>query len=285
MEVYHHLLQLGTYLCSISTMHRLLRADQEQGERRAQRPAQHHAIPRLLATKPNEVWCWDITKLATTEPGKPLSLYVVMDLFSRYIVGWLLSYKENSALAEQLMQQCLQRYDIVPDQLTVHQDRGAPMTAHSYLDLMGELGATCSHSRPRVSNDNPFSESQFKTQKYQPDYPGRFTGHDHARQWCSDYFAWYNDKHHHSGLGGFTAQQVFTGTCHEIVKVKQQALTAHYVNHPERFVRGEPKAAMPPTFAAINPITLCQDTGMPSNAVNFPTLTAAGYQKTSLSSK
>jgi putative transposase len=285
MEVFHQLLQQGTYFCSISTMHRLLRADQAQGERRAQRAAKHNAVPRLLATKPNEVWCWDITKLAARQPGKSLSLYVVIDLFSRYVLGWLLSYKENSALAEQLMHQCMQRYGIVPDQLTIHQDRGTPMTAHSYLDLMGELGATCSHSRPRVSNDNPFSQSQFRTQKYQPDYPGRFTGHDHAQQWCSDYFVWYNEVHHHSGLAGFTPQQVFTGSYHEERKVKQQAMTAHYEKHPERFVRGGPIAAMPPAFAAINPITLCKDTGLPNNAVNFPTLTAAGYQRTSLSSE
>lgn len=174
-QVYYELLEKGQYLCSISTMHRLLRDMSCAGERRQQRPAQHHAIPRLEATKPNEVWSWDITKLATQRRGAYLCLYVVIDLYSRYVVAWMLSRKENSALSQQLMGEALERYGIGAEELTIHQDRGAPMIAHSYLDLMSEMGVTSSHSRPRVSNDNPFSESQFKTAKYQPDIPESLT--------------------------------------------------------------------------------------------------------------
>ena len=278
-EVYQRLLERGKYLCSVSTMYRILRHLGEQGERRQQRPAQHHAIPRLLAQAPNEVWTWDITKLALLRRGIYLSLYVVLDLFSRYVVAWMLSHKENSALAQQLMDETMTRYRIEPNQLTVHQDRGSPMTAHGYLDLMGELNVTCSHSRPRVSNDNPFSESQFKTQKYQPDYPGRFSDITHARRWCHDYFQWYNRQHHHSGLAGFTPEQVFTGAHHEVAKQKQRALDAQYRSNPQRFVLGRPMVPMPPRKVAINPIQQAEDGKIVDDRVNFPTLTAAGYVK------
>ena len=187
-EVYQRLLEQGQHLCSVSTMHRILRSLGENGDRRNQRPAQHNAVPRLLAQAPNEVWTWDITKLPLIRGGIYLSLYVVLDLFSRFVVAWMISLKENSALSQQLMTEAITRYSIQPNQLTLHQDRGSPMTAHGYLEQMRELDVTCSHSRPRVSNDNPFSESQFKTQKYQPDYPGRFNDMSHARNWCEDYF-------------------------------------------------------------------------------------------------
>lgn len=152
------------------------------------------------------------------------------------------------------------------------------MTAHGYLENMKELDITCSHSRPRVSNDNPFSESQFKTQKYQPDYPGRFESMVQARQWCEDYFDWYNFKHHHSGLVGFTPEQVFTGRYREVAKQKQQALDERFEKNPERFVKGPPCVKLPPTFVAINPLDLeaSADSAV-SDHVNFPTLTAAGY--------
>lgn len=179
-QVYHELIQRGEYLCSISTMHRRLRERGENGERRNQRPAQSHAIPRLVAKNPNEMWSWDITKLALVQRGVFLSLYVVIDLYSRFVLGWMLSRKENSALAEQLMGGVISRYPIAAGQLAIHQDRGSPMIAQGFLDTLGDLGVTATHSRPRVSNDNPFSESQFKTMKYQPDYPGRFESYDHA---------------------------------------------------------------------------------------------------------
>jgi putative transposase len=264
-------------------MHRLLRKAHEQGERRAQRPPQHNAVPRLLATRPNEVWTWDVTKLPTRRRGEYLSLYVVLDLYSRFVVAWMLSSKENSALAQQLFDEAALRYEVAAGQLTVHQDRGAPMIARGYLDLMGELGITCSHSRPRVSNDNPFSESQFRTLKYQPDYPRRFESISRAREWCAEYFEWYNFSHHHSGLAHYTPEQVFTGRYKEIAVTRQKALDAQYRLHPERFVKGPPLAKMPPEQVAINPVEE-SDEGTPSpTKVNFPTLTAAGATKNTVS--
>lgn len=241
--------------------------------------AQHHAVPRLRAENPNEVWTWDITKLPLTRRGVYLSLYVVLDLFSRYIVSWMLSHKENSALATLLMDESAQRYQIVPGQLTLHQDRGSPMTAHGYLDQMLELDITCSHSRPRVSNGNPFSESQFKTQKYQPDYLGRFNDINHARLWTQEYVQWYNTEHHHSGLAGYTPEQVFTGSHHKIAQTKQHSLDIGYQKHPERFTKGRPIVPMPPKSVAINPVKVNDDGEMVDDRVNFPTLTAAGYVK------
>ena len=275
-QVYAQLLEEGRYLCSVSTMHRLLRAADEQGDRRLQRPAQHHAIPRLCASAPNEVWTWDISKLPTQRRGEYLSLYVVLDLYSRFIVAWMVSRKENSALAKQLFDEATARYAIAADQLTVHQDRGSPMIARGYLDMMSELGVTCSHSRPRVSNDNAFSESQFKTMKYQPDYPGRFDSVAHARRWCNEYVDWYNFSHHHSGLAGYTPEQVFTGGFKNIAITRQNALDKHYMHHPERFVNGPPKAALPPKQVFINPVLDVDTDEQDSTPVNFPTLSAAG---------
>jgi putative transposase len=277
--VYQSLLEQETYLCSVSTMHRILRESKTNGERRPQRAAQHHAVPRLVAQAPHDVWTWDISKLPLVQRGVYLSLYVVLDLFSRFVVAWMISRKENSALAKQLMEEATTRYNIAPGQLTLHQDRGSPMIAHSYLDLMRELDVTCSHSRPRVSNDNPFSESQFKTQKYQPDYPGRFNDIVHARNWCDDYFRWYNNEHHHSGLAGFTPEQVFSGRHHEVALQKQRALDQRYESHPERFVRGRPLLPMPPSAVYINPITPTDDGSFVDDRVNFPTLSAAGFKR------
>jgi putative transposase len=271
--IYHALLQRGIYLASVSSFHRLLRSAGQSGERRNQRPPQHHEAPRLLARGPNEVWTWDITKLPLERRGLYLSLYVVMDLFSRYVVAWMLSRKENSGLATQLMEEALARYEIAPDQLPLHQDRGSPMTATGYLEALRDRKVTCSHSRPRVSNDNAFSESQFKTAKYQPDYPRRFRNGEHARAWCSDYFAWYNTAHHHSGLGGFTPEQVFTGTFRDVAMEKQRALDAIYGRHPERFVKGRPLVELPPSTVAINPVPL-ELVGTIDDRVNFPTLPA-----------
>ena len=273
MQVYHDLLQQGQYLCSISTMHRILRDENNQGERRAQRAPQSHAIPRLVATGPNEVWTWDITKLPTNKRGEYLSLYVVMDLYSRYIVAWMLSRKENSALASQLIQEASDRYVIEAGSLTLHQDRGAPMTAHCYLDLLSELAITASHSRPRVSNDNPFSESHFKTLKYQPDYPRRFADYDHAQRWCEDYVPWYNSSHYHSGLAGFTPEQVFTGEYIHLAGMRQKALDQAYTAHPDRFIKGPPTVLMPSDNVCINPVPEDAPKEVTERGVNFPTLT------------
>ena len=257
-QVYYDLLDQQRYLCSISTMHRILREQNLHGERRKQRPAQQHAVPRLKASKPNEVWTWDVTKYAMQQRGVYLNLYVVLDLYSRFVVAWMLSRKENSALATQLMDEAMTRYGIVPGQLTLHQDRGSPMIAGNYLDTMIDMDVVCSHSRPRVSNDNAMSESQFRTLKYQPDYPGRFANFEQARIWSDDYFRWYNYSHYHSGLNGFTPAQVFTGNYRHAVSTRQAALDAQYARYPERFVRARPQAGLPPESVAINPIAPAQ---------------------------
>lgn len=284
VEVYHTLLERGEYLCSVSTMHRLLRERKQHGERRDQRSARHHAVPRLAAHKPNEVWTWDCSKLPTRARGVYLTLYVVLDLFSRFVLAWMVSRKENSALARQLMCEAMARYRINAGELTIHQDRGAPMVAHRYIDLLSEMGVVLSHSRPRVSNDNAFSEAQFKTQKYQPDYPGQFDHAAHARAWCATYFDWYNFEHHHAGLAGYTPEQVFTGRHLDVAQAKQLALDARYARHPERFVAGRPTVDSPPTCVAINPVTPQQLADGVTNQVNFPTLpgVAAAREKYSL---
>lgn len=274
-QIYRILLERGEYLCSISTMHRLLRTQGQNGERRNQRRPQTHTIPRLVATAPNQVWTWDITKLPTQQRGVYLCLYVVIDLFSRYVLAWMLSRKENSALSSQLMHTAIARYPAAAQALTIHQDRGSPMIAHGYLDLLGELGATASHSRPRVSNDNAFSEAQFKTLKYQPDYPRRFEHYAHARQWCEDYFDWYNVHHHHSALAGFTPEQVFTERYPQLAAEQQVILNEAFECHPERFVRGCPKVKLPPGVVAINPLYREDGSIETETGVNFPTLSAA----------
>lgn len=253
-QVYAKLLDEGRYLCSIRTMHRLLAEVGESGERRVQRPKTHHPVPRLVADAPNVVWSWDITKLATWARGVFLSLYVVLDLYSRYVVAWMVAARENSALAKQVLAEAISRHGIEAGRLRVHQDRGAPMTAHGFLDLLSELGVAPSHSRPRVSNDNAFSEAQFKTLKYQPDFPGRFRDIEHARAWCAEFFDWYNHHHQHSGLALFTPADVFEGRVHELLAARQAGLDAAYAAHPERFVRGRPKVARPPAVVAINPL-------------------------------
>jgi transposase InsO family protein len=272
VQVFHSLLERGVYLCSISTMHRVMRKAHLSGERRVQRSPSPQPIPRLLATQPHQVWTWDIAKLPTKQRGEYLSLYVVMDLFSRYIVAWMLSRKENSGLSSQLIAEAYKRYNIAPDRLTLHQDRGVPMTARCYLDLLAELSITASHSRPRVSNDNAMSESQFKTMKYQPDYPRRFDHYAHAMRWSEDYTQWYNHSHHHSSLAGFTPYQVLSGEHLAIAIVRQRALDEAYARHPERFSKGRPIVKMPPAEVCINPVPADADQATIDKGVNFPTL-------------
>lgn len=276
------LLSAGIYLCSVSTMHRILRKAKQSGERRHQRPSVHHAIPRLWARAPNEVWTWDITKLRTVD-GVYLSLYVVLDLFSRYVVAWMVSTKENSALATQLIEEACARYPSASGQRVVHQDRGAPMTARGYLDVGAEIGITMSHSRPRVSNDNPYSESHFRTMKYRPEFPGRFASVSHARTWGESHFQWHNFEHCHSGLAGFTPGQVFTGRFEEVIVERQSALNSAFTKAPERFVNGAPKVKRPPSFAAINPVVTEEGEVTKPDQVNFPTLSAAKKRPPKLS--
>jgi len=252
-EVYAALLGRGVYLASIRTMYRVLAEAGETSERRNQRAPQAYAKPSLTATAPNQVWTWDITKLATTRKGVFLMAYVIIDLFSRYVVGWMLARKECQHLAAQLFAETIARHGIEPG-LQVHADRGAAMKSDTLAQLLASLGASRSFSRPHVSDDNAFSEAQFKTLKYQPDYPGLFSSEFHGRGWLQDFFGWHNDEHHHTGLALFTPADVFFGRVEEVRAVRQSALDAAYHAHPERFSHGPPRVPMPPAAVHINPL-------------------------------
>jgi len=253
MEVFAKLLSRGVYLASIRTIYRVLAELGESKERRNQRSPHPYVKPSLTATASNQVWTWDITKLATLERGVFLHAYVIIDLFSRYVVGWMVAAKECKHLAAQLFADSVARHGIEPG-LTVHSDRGAAMKSDTLAQLLATLGASQSFSRPHVSDDNAFSEAQFKTLKYQPDYPGLFTGMLHARGWLELFFTWHNDDHQHSGLALFTPAEVFFGRVAAVHAVRQKALDAAYALHPGRFPNGSPKAALPPTEVHINPL-------------------------------
>lgn len=251
-QIYAELLDEDKYLASVSTMYRLLLRTGQSNERRNQRPAQHAAIPRLVATRANEVWTWDISKIATFTPGVFFNLYLVLDLWSRYPVAWMVAERENSALSKQLISTAVSRHQIVPATLTLHNDRGSPMTSNTFTKLLEELEITCSKSRPRVSNDNPFSEAAFKTIKYQPDYPGRFQDIEQAQAWFRRFFDWYANEHRHSELALFTPSDVFFGRVEDKVTQRQKALDEAHRSTPERFVRGVPQAKRPPARVYIN---------------------------------
>ena len=264
VEVYQTLLERGVYLCSVSTMHRIMREHGENGERRDQRAAQHNAMPRLIAQAPNEVWTWDCSKLATRAPSVYLTLYVVLDLFSRFVLAWMVSRKENSALAQQLMAEATARYRINAGQLTIHQDRGAPMTSKCTAQLLADLGVTRSLSRPRVCDDNPFSEAQFKTMKYRPTFPHRFGCLQHARSFCVPFFGWYNTEHRHSALAMLTPQDVHDGLVEQRLAKRAAILAAAYMAHPERFPNGRPTPGSLPQAVWINKPLGCAEIGRAS---------------------
>jgi len=253
-EAWGTLIDEGKYLGSVRTIYRVLEERGETKERRNQRANRHYAAPHLVATQPNEVWTWDITKLATTIPGKFLNLYLIIDLWSRYIVGWMIAEHENSELAKQLVRETVERYRMEGRVLTIHNDRGSPMTATSFTDLLVELKVNVSRSRPRVSNDNPHSEAINKTVKSQPDYPGQFESASHARTWFADFENWYNYDHCHSGLALFRPGDLFFGHFETLVLRRQATLNRAYAAHPERFVKGPPTVKRPPAQAIINPI-------------------------------
>ena len=253
MEVYAKLLSGGVYLASIRTMYRILAAVGESKERRNQRLPQEHVKPSLTATAANQVWTWDITKLATLQKGVFLHAYVIIDLFSRYVVGWMVAAKECKHLAAQLFADAVARHGIEPG-LTVHSDRGSAMKSDTLAQLLATLGVDQSFSRPHVSDDNAFSEAQFKTLKYQPDYPGRFASVLHARGWLETFFGWHNDAHQHSGLALFTPAEVFYDRVAPVHAVRQEALDAAYAQHPGRFPNGAPRAHLPPAEVHINPL-------------------------------
>jgi putative transposase len=252
-QVWATLLDEGIYLGSISTFYRLLRRAGETGERRRQATHPARVKPELVATAPNQVWSWDITKLHGPAKWTSYHLYVILDIFSRYVVGWMVAHRESAALAEVLIRQTCTKQHIGADQLTIHADRGSSMTSKPVAFLLADLGITQSHSRPHVSNDNPFSESQFKTLKYQPDFPGCFASIEAARQHCQVFFPWYNDQHRHSGLGLHTPAEVHYGTATAIRAQRGIVLTAAYHAHPDRFVRKPPQPPALPTSSWINP--------------------------------
>lgn len=252
-QVQAQLLDEGTYLCSTRTMYRVLAANREVYERRAQRRHPVYAAPELLATAPNQLWTWDITKLKGPVKWSFFHLYVLLDVFSRYVVGWLVADREAAALAHELIATSCARQGIVPGQLTVHADRGAAMTSRSIALLYEDLGIRQSHSRPSVSNDNPFSEAHFKTIKYRPDFPERFGSLRHSRDHCADLFPWYNTEHRHSALGFHTPHDVHFGLAADRQAQRSAVLAAAYAAHPERFVGGLPTPAPLPTAVYINP--------------------------------
>jgi putative transposase len=252
-EVYGALLDEGQYLCSWRTMYRILAENDEVRERRNQLRHPNYVKPELLATKPNELWSWDITKLLGPTKWTYYYLYVILDVFSRYVVGWLIAECESASLAKELIAETCARQGIQPDQLTIHADRGSSMTSKPVAFLLADLGVTKTHSRPHVSNDNPYSEAQFKTLKYQPDYPHRFGCQQDARRWAKDFFDWYDYQHHHTALALLTPADVHYGRAEMVIQQRQLVLQAAYQQNPERFVKGPPQPPQLPQAVWINP--------------------------------
>jgi putative transposase len=252
-QVYAALLDEGRYHCSIRTMYRLLEARGESRERRDQLTHPPYQKPELLATQANQLWSWDITKLRGPAKWTCYSLYVILDVFSRFVVGWMIAYRETAELAKRLIEHSCRKHNIAPGQLTVHADRGSSMKSKPVALLLADLGVVKTHSRPHVSDDNPYSESQFRTLKYRPDFPDRFGSIEDARGFCQGFFRWYNYQHHHSGLGLMTPATVHFGQATQLLAHRQGVLDAAFRLHPERFVRQPPKPPQLPLEVWINP--------------------------------
>ena len=247
------LLDQGRYLCSVRTARRILVAAGEIKERRPQRAHPTYARPELMATGPRQVWTWDITYLRGPRKGVYYYLYVILDIYSRYVVGWLLGQVESTDLAHQLIEEIFRKEGVLPGELVLHADRGSVPASTGLDKLFEDLGLTRSHSRPRVSNDNPYSESFFRTGKYRPDYPGRFVDFEHALAWCRAFFPWYNDQHRHSGICYLPPSMVHHGRAEAVLEVHAKALREGYERHPERFVHGPPTRPQLPAAVYINP--------------------------------
>ena len=251
-EIVATLLDRGEYIASARTMYRILERVGESKERRVQRRTIHYEPPRVLACRPHQVWTWDITRLAGPRPGVFLYLYVFLDLYSRYPVGWRIEMNESAEHAESLFLDTCAGHGIAPD--GVHNDRGSPMKSELFTTCLSSKGVAHSFSRPRVSDDNPFIESHFRTLKYQPEYPERFGSLVHARAYGELFFDWFANSHHHSGVAFFTPADVFFGRVHEVATVRQSALDAAFHAHPARFPNGAPRVRLPPALVAINPL-------------------------------
>ena len=252
-EIYAALLDEERYLCSWRTMYRILAHNLEVRERRDQLQHPAYAKPELLATHPNQVWSWDNTKLRGPVTWTYYYLYVILDVYSRYVVGWMLADRESEDLAQELIRETCAKQGIQPGLLTLHADNGSAMIAKSVAQLLSDLDVVKSHSRPHVSDDNPYSEAQFKTLKYRPDYPDRFGSMIEARRWAQEFFVWYNQEHHHTNLGLLTPAVVHYGEAERVLQKRQEVLALAYAAHPERFVKGAPVPAPLPAAVWINP--------------------------------
>ena len=251
-QVYATLLDEGIYYCSWRTMYRILDEHQEVRERRNQLRHPKYHTPELLTTGPNMLWSWDLTKLRGPVKWTYYYLYTILDVFSRYVVGWMIANRESAVLAQELIRDTCEKQGIQPDQLTVHSDRGSSMRSKTVAFLLADLGVTKTHSRPYVSNDNPYSEAQFKTMKYRPNYPPRFGSIQDSRSWARSFFRWYNNDHHHTALGLMTPEVVHHGQAETVREQRQQVLEAVYAAHPERFSSGEPRPPCLPQEVWIN---------------------------------
>jgi len=251
-EIYATILDEGTYLCSQRTMYRVLERHQAVRERRDQCHHPEYTKPELLATGPNQVWSWDITKLKGHQKWSYYYLYVIMDIYSRYVVGWMVATRESALLAERLIQETCLKQNIDPDQLTIHADRGPSMRSKLVAQLMADMGITKTHSRPHTSNDNPYSEAQFKTMKYRHTFPKSFGCIEDAKTFLRGFFDWYNCQHRHSGIGSITPESLHTGEAYKIREQRCRILEQAYLKHPERFVKGLPQPPKIPEAAWIN---------------------------------
>ena len=247
------LLDEETYLCSERTMYRILAANAPVKERRNQLRHPAYAKPELVATQPNQVWSWDITKLKGPQTWTWYYLYVLLDIFSRYVVGWMVAERESTALAKQLIDESCSKQGVAPGELILHSDRGSPMTSQGTAQLLARLGVIRSLSRPRVSDDNPFSEAHFKTLKYHPGFPDRFGSMEHSLSFSRTFFPWYNTEHRHSGISMLTPEVVHYGRAISILDQRREVLAAAYQAHQERFVRGLPIPKQLPQAVWINP--------------------------------
>ncbi len=247
------LLEEGQYPCSVRTLYRILAAEDQLRERRHVRQHPHYAKPELLATGPNQLWSWDITKLKGPAKWTYFYLYVILDVFSRCVVGWMVATRETAALAEQFIAATCVKHAIAPNQLTLHADRGSSMKSKPVALLLADLGVTKSHSRPYTSDDNPFSEAQFKTLKYRPDFPERFGCLEDARAHCQTFFHWYNHHHRHSGIAFLTPADLHQGRAEAIIEVRAQTLATAFAANPARFKGRHPQPQRPPTAVWINP--------------------------------
>lgn len=252
-EVYAELLDERVYLCSIRTMYGILKENGQSRERRRQARHANYARPELPVTGPNELWSWDITRLKGPAKWTCCHLYVIMDVFSRYVVGWMAAPLESAQLAGKLISETIRKQEADPNRLTIHADRCSSMKSRCVAMLLSHLGVTKTHFRTHVSNDNPFSESQFKTMKYRPEFPDRFRCREDAREFCGGFFDWYNWEHHHSGIALLTPEMVHYGLAEEVSRARLETLHQAYRQHPERFVRKPPAPLRLPEAVWINP--------------------------------